>query len=127
MSKPTVRVFPPAFKQAAVERVESGERLRVVAEELGVRRKLLYDWRAAWRSQGVAGFTKKRGRRPKPKPAEVTDADAELAAARRRIAELERKIGQQAIELDFFRQALRVGSGRKGGSSARTSTASSKR
>jgi hypothetical protein len=32
---------------------------------------------------------------------------AEFEVARRRIAELERKIGQQQLELDFFRQALR--------------------
>ncbi len=31
----------------------------------------------------------------------------EGAAARRRIAELERKIGEQQADLDFFRQALR--------------------
>jgi transposase len=30
-----------------------------------------------------------------------------LAAARRRVAELERKIGQQQVDLDFFRHALR--------------------
>jgi transposase len=32
---------------------------------------------------------------------------AELDAARARIAELERKVGQQQVDLDFFRQALR--------------------
>ena len=38
----------------------------------------------------------------------------ELEAARRRVAELERKIGQQQVELDFFRQALRqVGQARQ--------------
>ena len=31
----------------------------------------------------------------------------ELARAQRRIAALERKIGQQQVELDFFQQALR--------------------
>ncbi len=127
MSKPTARVFTSKFKQAAVKRIEAGARLRAVAEALGVRRKLLYDWRAAWRAEGLAGFNKKRGPRPKPKPQDSTGPDAELAAARRCIAELERKIGQQAVELDFFRQALQFGSGRKGSSSARTSTASSKR
>jgi len=128
MSKPTVRVFTPEFKQAAVKRIEAGERLRAVAEDLGIRRKLLYDWRAAWRAQGIGGFNKKRGRRAKPKPQDGAGGpDAELAAARRRIAELERKIGQQAVELDFFRHALQFGSGRKDGTSARTSTASSKR
>jgi len=128
MSKPTVRVFTSKFKQTAVKRIEAGERLRAVAEELGVRRKLLYDWRAAWRAEGLAGFNKKRGPRPKPKPQDnAGGSDPELAAAHRRIAELERKIGQQAVELDFFRQALQLGSGRKGGSCAPASTTSSKR
>jgi hypothetical protein len=31
----------------------------------------------------------------------------ELARAQRRVAELERKIGQQQVDLDFFRRALR--------------------
>jgi transposase-like protein len=40
--------------------------------------------------------------------AEVPGGEAAaLAAARGRIAALERKIGQQQLELDFFRQALR--------------------
>lgn len=128
MSKPAVRVFTREFKKAAVQRIEAGERLRAVAEELGIRRKLLYDWRAAWRAEGLAGFNKKRGPRPKPKPQDnAGGADAELIAARQRIVELERKIGQQAVELDFFRQALQLGSGRKGGSCAPASTTSSRR
>jgi hypothetical protein len=32
---------------------------------------------------------------------------AELVKARARIVDLERKIGQQTLELDFFRKALR--------------------
>ena len=35
------------------------------------------------------------------------EAASSLAAAEKRIAELERKIGQQQVELDFFQQALR--------------------
>jgi hypothetical protein len=55
---------------------------------------------------------------------------ADLAAARKRIIALERKVGQQQLELDFFRQALRrVGGARQpsGGSGVRTSTRSSRR
>ncbi|HEY3641494.1 MAG TPA: hypothetical protein VGL31_10380 [Xanthobacteraceae bacterium] len=38
----------------------------------------------------------------------------DVATARKRITELERKIGQQQVELDFFRQALRqVGEARQ--------------
>jgi hypothetical protein len=33
--------------------------------------------------------------------------EGELTRARRRVAELERKIGQQQVDLDFFRRALR--------------------
>ena len=54
----------------------------------------------------------------------------ELSKAQRRIAELERKIGQQQVELDFFQQALRqVGEARRpsGGPGATASTRSSKR
>jgi transposase-like protein len=46
MSEHTVRTFTREFKEAAVKRIEAGERLREVAEALEVRRKLLYDWRA---------------------------------------------------------------------------------
>jgi hypothetical protein len=40
-------------------------------------------------------------------PAGVAAPD-ELALARERIAALERKVGQQALELDFFAQALQL-------------------
>jgi hypothetical protein len=33
--------------------------------------------------------------------------DEQLAAARARIAELERKIGQHQVDIDFFQEALR--------------------
>jgi hypothetical protein len=35
------------------------------------------------------------------------EATKDLATARKRISELERKVGQQQVELDFFQQALR--------------------
>jgi tetrahydromethanopterin S-methyltransferase subunit G len=54
----------------------------------------------------------------------------ELAKAQRRIADLERKVGQQQVELDFFQRALRqVGEARRtsGVPGATASTRSSKR
>jgi hypothetical protein len=39
--------------------------------------------------------------------AEPQAGRGELLAARKRIAELERKVGQQELELDFFGEALR--------------------
>ena len=85
-----------------------------------MRRKLLYQWRDTVRRGGVEAL---RGvGRPPPASALVAAAARPRAAvaaggggARRagagagqRIAALERKIGQQALELDFFGQALQL-------------------
>ena len=45
MSQQGIRVFSTAFKEAAVVRLAAGERLAAVARELGIARKLLYEWR----------------------------------------------------------------------------------
>jgi transposase len=129
------------FKLAAIARMEAGENVCALARGLGVKRKLLYEWRDRFRRRGEAGL---RGRgRPKRGAAPLQEClarieaagpvgpavDDDLAAAKRRIAELERKIGQQELDLDFFRQALRrVGAKRptSGGSGETTSTKSSK-
>jgi hypothetical protein len=50
----------------------------------------------------------------------------ELARAQRRIADLERKIGQQQVELDFFQQALRQVRGQRLRSGVPGGTASPK-
>jgi hypothetical protein len=58
------------------------------------------------------------------------EATNDLAAARKRISELERKVGQQQVELDFFRKALRQVEGARqpsDGPGARASTRSSRR
>ena len=47
-----------------VLRLEAGERIAAVSDELKIRRKLLYEWRAAHRKLGVAGLNRKRGRKP---------------------------------------------------------------
>ena len=66
MSEPgkSPRQFSSAFKEGIVLRLEAGETIAAVAEASGVRRKLLYEWRDAYRSMGTAGFNRKRG--PKP-------------------------------------------------------------
>jgi transposase len=101
------------LKLAAVRRVLAGESVTVVAEELGIRRKRLYVWKDRYAELGEAGLVHRRGGRPRkaasegPAGAEALSGRGELLAARRRIAELERKVGQQELELDFFGEALR--------------------
>lgn len=107
------------FKLQAVNRMLGGANVSALARALGVRRKLLYEWRDAFRAGGPEAL---RGRgRPRKgtagaAPAALAsdgggappaDGEAALAAALRRVAELERKVGQQQLDLDFFKQALR--------------------
>jgi transposase-like protein len=116
------RVFSREFKLMVVRRMLAGENVHALARETKVLRKDLYLWRDRYRSGGAdalrgcgrprKGEMTAMGGRDKaaeamPEVAAVELSVAELGVARQRIAELERKVGQQQVELDFFRQALR--------------------
>ena len=47
MSDQLQRAFSTEFKESVVLRLQAGERLAAVADELGIRRKLLCQWRDA--------------------------------------------------------------------------------
>lgn len=100
------RSFSLKFKRAALTRLAAGETVGALAREFGVHRQLIYKWLDAERD-GRLG----RRRGPPTKAERLARATAaeggELEQARRRIAELERKVGQQAVDLDFFKGALR--------------------
>ena len=98
------RVFSEEFKRKAAERMQAGEGIRRLSEELGVRRGVLYRWREAYRKEGQAGLCRTAGR--PARSAVARQAEAEISAARR-IAELERLVGRQAVDLDSFGQAFR--------------------
>jgi transposase len=103
--------YPLAFKVKAIKRVERGEGVWPVARDLGVTRKALHGWIRAFKAHGPEGLNRKRG--PKPgrrrlRPVAQARPGSSLAAAEARIAELERVIGRQQMELDFFRKALRA-------------------
>ena len=108
MPKKRSRVFSRAFKLAAVHRMMAGEDVSALARELRVLRKDLYYWRTRFRAGGPEAL---RGK-GRPKKTEVAllrpnEPSGEVERAREKIAELERKIGQQQVDLDFFRKALR--------------------
>ena len=125
------RVFSAELKLQIVRRMLAGESARDLARELKVSRTFLYRWTDIYRRLGAAGFRRRRGRPPASGlPKEATGEPDALVTARRRMAELERKIGQQQVELDFFRRALRqVEADRRAlsGPGAKASTRSSKR
>lgn len=102
-----------ALKLAVIERLEAGESGTVLARELGIQRSMLYRWWGSYRRTGALGLRERHGRPSKPEAVEMAEARRRreevsgLASAQDRIAELERKIGQQQQDLDFFREALR--------------------
>lgn len=135
------RIFTRQFKEAAVRRILAGEKIRMVATELRVRPQLLYTWRDHY-EQGGADALVPRGRpsktvatarrrallqEPSPQARRYRHAGSEVRDSR--LVELERKVGQQAVELDFFKAALRhvkapprPSGGRGGRASSRSST-----
>jgi len=129
MSRTKKGVWSRALKISAVKRMLAGVNTTALAEELGVRRTILYRWRDAYRLKGAHAFPGRGGRPPKAAREAGQETADGLASAQKRIAELERKIGQQQVELDFFRRALRqVGASRpNSGFGAKASTPSSKR
>ena len=90
------------FKERAVQRMLSGEPVAALSRELGVRRSLLYRWREAYRKEGVSGF------RPIGRSARSqVSPEKQAAGAEARIQELERKVGRQAMVIDFLRRAFK--------------------
>ena len=100
------RVFTGEFKEGVAQRIVNGESVTALYLETQIKRSVLYRWRDAYRKDGAAGLQRPAGRPPGvPNPPRPVAGPQEASA--RRIVELERKIGQQALDLDFFRRAFK--------------------
>ena len=129
MSEGKRRVFSREFKLSAVKRIAAGESVAALSLELGVPKGHLYQWCEHFRRGGADAL------RPACRPRKGfgrldIEPGKDVATARERIRELERKIGQQQLELDFFRRALRQVGGEhrpSDAAGATTSTRSCKR
>jgi transposase-like protein len=95
------RYFSREFKVAAVRRVMGGESMTWVARELDIRVELLWHWKKRVAEKGekhLLGIGERKsdglGRRSETE-------------ARQRIADLERLVGQQQLEIRFLGKALR--------------------
>ena len=84
------RQFTQEFKLAAVRRLERGVSMGEVASGLEVNPNVLYRWRREFR-QG---------------PGNAFHGNGKQRWSEGRVAELERKIGQQALEIDFLKGCL---------------------
>ena len=84
------RLFSKEFKLAAVQRLEQGVSIAEVVRALEVNASVLHRWRREFR-QG---------------PGNAFPGQGKQRWAEGRIAEVERKVGQQALEIDFLKECL---------------------
>jgi transposase-like protein len=84
------RQFSQEFKLAAIRRLEQGVSMAEVARGLEVSPNVLHRWRREFR-QG---------------PGNAFPGNGKQRWSEGQIAELQRKIGQQTIEIDFLRGCL---------------------
>ncbi len=84
------RKFSKDFKQAAARRLNSGQSVAEVARALEVHPSDLHRWRRELQDHGERAF----------------NGAGKKRAEESRVAELERKVGQQAMEIDFLKRAL---------------------
>jgi transposase len=84
------RQFTKEFKLAAVRRLEQGVSMAEVARALEVNPNVLQRWRREFRHS----------------PGNAFPGNGKARWSEGRIAELERKVGQQALEIDFLKGCL---------------------
>ena len=126
MGKKNYRHFTREFKVAAVARMEAGENISALGRELKVSRSVINRWRDAFLRVGPEGL-RDRGRpaRMEAQPVRAVATPEEVAA--RRVAELERKVGQQALLIDFLKRAFKRVEGARRNSTGSGVTASTGR
>src|SRR5271163_3799384 len=86
----SVRKFTREFKITAVRRLEQGESVGVLARALEVNPGVLHRWREEFRRA----------------PEKAFPGSGRHGAEPDRVGQLERKIGQQALEIDFLKGCL---------------------
>ena len=84
------RTFTKEFKLAAIQRLERGASIGEVARALEVNPNVLHRWRREIREG----------------PGNVFPGQGKQRWSEGRIAELERKVGQQTLEIDFLKGCL---------------------
>jgi transposase len=95
-----MRVYSRDFRLQAVQRIQNGEKVPALAQELGIHRKLLYDWLRRVKTGGESNL-RERGR-----PRKVDAVDGAGATGPRELEELERTVAHQQLIIEFFRHAL---------------------
>ena len=102
----TRRIFTQKFKVDAIKQLEAGKGMGSVARRLEVNPNTLHRWRRKFNKNPTQAFSG-QGRKM------VLDTE---------VAELERKVGQMTMEIDFLKKLLMRFEEREGESLTRGST-----
>jgi len=102
MEKSKRRRHSSEFRIEIAQRMLAGENVVALSKQHNLARSQMYRWRDTYRREGPAGLSRFQGRSPGGGPAKPVVGDTEQQL-RQQIAELERKLGQQAVEIDFFK------------------------
>lgn len=105
--KKGMRRHSAAFRVEIAERMLAGENIVELSRKYELARSMMYRWRDAFRSRGAAGLAGVLGRpggAPATPPPPHRGNEDKL---RQQIAELQRQVGQQAGQIDFFKGVFR--------------------
>ena len=94
--------YTEEFRRQAVERMEASSNIRALARELGIDKRLLYDWR-----ERAADLRDQR-----------SPANRQQRSQERELKELKRLLAEKTLEVDFFRGALQKVAARRQASGA---------
>ena len=94
--------YTEEFRRQAVERMKTSSNIRALAKELGIDKRLLYDWR-----ERAADLSDQRA--PANRKARLQESE---------LKELKRLLAEKTLEVDFFRGALQKVAARRQASGA---------
>jgi transposase len=100
--------YTEEFRRQAVERMNESKNIKALARELGIDKRLLYDWR-----ERAADLSDQR-----------VPANRKTRQLENENKELKRLLAEKTLETDFFRGALQKVAARRQQSSAHGETAS---
>ena len=110
MGKRKIGKYPRAFRQRAVERMKCCESVKELAQELGVHRSVLYQWRDQLAPQDRAEWQ--------------AGEEADESRLERENRQLKLALADKMLEVDFFKGALQKVAARRQSNSNAGETAS---
>ena len=104
MGKRKIGKYPQGFRRMAVERMQSCDSVKELAEELGVGRTALYQWRDQMARDKLIQ--------------RQTEREVEETRLERENRQLKAALADKTLEVDFFKGALQKVAARRQGESA---------